>query len=170
MVLYAGATTASACTSTGVKIMCRGSVRAASTEDAEVGVAYQVTETSYDKGAYRHGVLHQPGNGRDEHGTVACAACIRSAMAVQLIGVPGNLQQRFGIAGNIDALFLPGPEDGSDTPDKIELVDGRKLPLWLFADAGITLTLVTIDATKDTTTVPPELADLPSGSLVDMTA
>lgn len=148
--------------------MCRGSVRARSTEDAEFGVDYQITRTSYGN-KHRHGVLHRPGNGRDEHGMVACAACIRTPTAVRLAGIPDYLQKRLGIdAADVDALFLPGPEDGSDMSDQIELVDGRTLPLWRFSNTRIILTLVTIDAIKDTTAMPPELADLPSGSLVDM--
>ncbi len=126
--------------------MCRGSVNAQKTEDAVSGVVYDISRASHGD-FYHHGVLHRPENGPIGEGKVACAACIQGSATVMLANIPEEVQRSFGIGARVSALFLSG--DGEEHgKDKIELPDGRQIPLWDFGCQGITLELVPVDVRK----------------------
>lgn len=144
--------------------MCRSSVFAYSSKDAEQGIEYLISSTAYNGGNHRHGVLHEEGKGpvaSPDYGvaarSIACAICIRETTSIRLTGIPPMLQKQYGLEPQAAAVFIPG-DDEPDLTDKIMFLDGRRCDLYDFADLGIRLALTPIETVRDSPSASDEAA------------
>lgn len=129
--------------------MCKGSVHAAKTVDAQAGVSYQVSDGGHP--GYKIGVLHEPRHGRTEvEGPISCAACIRAPTTVTLSGLTPEMQELYKVGPTADAVFVPNEAAPANMQDVIEFASDVRTPLIAFAGSPVRITIA-VQAEQQTT-------------------
>lgn len=109
--------------------MCKASIVAEYVAQAEEGETYAIGRSSHGLGA-----LHPTNQ------TIAmCVVCVPDQAKVELDGIPVELQAQHGIGPRAAAVFV---DTGANRHDLLAFSNGAEVPLWEFADQGVTMKVV----------------------------
>ncbi len=117
--------------------MCKGSVHASKTMDAQTGESYQVSDGGH--AGYGIGVLHREGEGRTgSGGAIACAACIKTPTTITLQGLTPAMQDLYKVGPTANAVFMPNEAAPLAMQDVVEFSDSDvRVPLIAFANTPV---------------------------------
>lgn len=118
--------------------MCKASLEAIMTSDAEDGKTYAIGKSNHGLGAF-----HVPGRTASE-----CVICVKGGTILTLIQIPPGLRKKHHLGETERVRF---DETGDNAHDFVEFLDNdvKPLPLVVFADQGILATVGEIEQVGD---------------------
>lgn len=118
--------------------MCKGSVNAKSTREAETG---DITVLGFSSHGIPIFTRTEDGDGED-----ACVTCIKTGRNIRFSGVPAAFQEEYEVGASFEATFVEEPDDSAD---KIFFGDSNFIYLWSLMAAmkqGDEITVEMLDA------------------------